>query len=209
MPEHPSIRCLFCGRSAPDVKMTKEHVLRSWFQRFMETDNEGYAYVGMHRADDSNEVQLTERNIVASPWQLTVREVCKNCNTVLLNELIEKPIEDTLLAMMLAIPIVLLPTGSRAVATWAAKTAVVREAQDRGRRAITPNAAAHIVERLEPPPYTFVLAGLAEAPPNTFSRHIRLEFTFESVLDSCHVTTFILGECSCRSWVPVSNPSLI
>ena len=194
MSKHATVRCLFCGRGAPEVKMSKEHVLREFFQQHMEIGQwrSDYAAVFAH---ENGLWESVGRTVPVSPWQVTVREVCEPCNNVVLNSDIEKPVEDTLLALMRGTALVLLPVGCRHVATWAAKTAVVRAAMDAGKRVIPQAAARHIVEHLEPPPFTVVLGGHCAAPPNTWTRHMRMFFTFDDAPpEECHVTTLILGE---------------
>lgn len=141
--------------------------------------------------------QVRERTMDVNPWNVKIREVCGDCNTLVLNNRVELPVEQVLLAMMKAEAVELAAEDATRVATWAAKTAMMRSLQDSGPRAIPRNHFAYLRQNLQPPPHTLIWAGRAEAPPDTWTRHLRFWYLPEGEEGRrarCHSTTLILGE---------------
>ncbi len=186
--------CVFCGKCAPDVKMSKEHVLRAYFAKFFPGAGEKTVFNQRFVAIDGS-LKDIGRSIPNNPFTLTANDVCKPCNEGWLNTEVEVPAQDVLLSLMFGRQITLDKQAMKSVALWGAKTAVVRGLIDAGERVIPQHHYRYIKENLAPPPGTFVWAGFVDFDAKTFTRHLRFSLIEEGGTRThfCHVTTLVLG----------------
>lgn len=186
--------CVFCGRSAPEVTMSKEHVVRALLgKRFPVKQT---STVMRHRYMDDSFTKIQERGLTIprSPFDLTVNRVCKPCNEGWLESKVEVPAEDIISFLMNGLPFAINADSARALATWAAKTAAVRSLMDPGKRMIPDEHFGFIMSELAPPPGTQVFLANTEFCGDTFTRHHRMVFNAGKADEAaCHLTTIILG----------------
>jgi hypothetical protein len=109
----PSRSCVFCGASS---NLTKEHVYPKWLRRALGTDVP--VWIVRNRGGVDEVIRP------ATPFDVTLREVCRDCNNGWLHEL-----EATFRAVMLPAlqdktsPVTVLDSESQqVVAAWALKT---------------------------------------------------------------------------------------
>lgn len=190
-------RCVWCGRSAPQIKLTGEHVLRHWYQEHMGQPGSATAQAEGWFEESTGQWRSRQRAMDVNPWNVTVREVCSDCNTFVLNDRLEVPVQNVLLKMMRAEAVQLGPRDLELVATWAAKTAMMRSLQDAGTRAIPETHFRHLRDELLPPPFTLIWAAAARAPAPVWTRHVRFNIQpgpSADIYARCHSTTLALGE---------------
>jgi hypothetical protein len=125
-----------------------------------------------------------------SGYDATVR-VCRDCNTKILNNRIEKPFEKNLEAMAKGSAVALDSDAVTSMATWAAKTVMTRELLDRGRGDLTiPEWQYRWLHDYVSPPKTMLMYfGRAPYTPNKWDRHRR----FRAVVERMSRVSWNLG----------------
>ena len=193
--------CLFCGRTAPEVKITSEHVLRRWYRQHIEAVPDGvYDRTSLSSVLDpeTGKVVRADQVIPESAWEQRLREVCSDCNEWS-NNAIEVPAQSVALALMLGHPLSLSMAGSAHLATWAAKTAMVRDAAEPGMRTVSRDQWAWLRESASPPLGTAVFAGMVrERHPSALTRHRRIGGPHEarthiSMFELAHLVLVVVG----------------
>lgn len=193
---HPKKSCAFCGRSAPEVKMSKEHVLRAKLAKF---DTGGTTHMDFEQKyrplDPEGELFARSLNIPKRHFDQTVNDVCKPCNEGWLVDDVEDPAERWIVGAMQGRRFASLTAeAARALALWGAKTAAVRALVDPGHRAIPKEHYAHIMTRLEPPPNTSVWLAHVDSRGIPFTRHARYGLWRDTELVNAHLTSILLGD---------------
>ncbi|MGW7103772.1 hypothetical protein [Streptomyces sp. NPDC054838] len=166
-------KCLFCSRSAPEVKMTGEHVLRRelinqvlWGAPKSRTETVTRSYPdGIHVA--------MSREIPQSILNQTLKDVCGNCNSGWMNDL-ENRAEKTLVPLLRGQHTHVSAADAEVLATWAAKTAMVRARVDGDPYTVPEDHRTHIMTTNTPPANLTVWAVTCEPHPNAMSRHRRI-----------------------------------
>jgi hypothetical protein len=185
--------CAFCGRKPPEVKMSKEHVVRSALRKHLPHIEKPHQ-TQQQFLDPSDGKFRTREHVDRSPnaaFNMVVRHVCKPCNEGWLVRSVERPVEQLLGAMLTGTPALISKSDSEALGLWAAKTAAMRALMDPGMRFIPEDHYHHIRDRLQPPPGTFAWAASLPMVLSCVSRHVRLALPLRTVL--AHVTTFYYG----------------
>lgn len=198
--------CAFCGKQRPEVTMSDEHVLKESLQHlatpgFWPVIRTLYHYF---ETDEVLDDVYKDRN--KNPYQVTVR-ICTDCNTNVLNNLIEVPFAGDLEAMATGRARFLDPDAVVRMATWSAKTAMTRELLNRrhGLRTIPPEQYAWLHDEVRPPSTMLMYFGNAEYTPNSFSRHSRIALVDAEgrLLPGAagHFTTLVIGHL----WIVVAG----
>jgi len=119
-----------------------------------------------------------------SGYDATVR-ICKDCNTKILNNRIEKPFQVNLKAMVEGDAVALDSDAVTRMATWAAKTVMTRELLDKGMGDLSiPEWQYRWLHDYVSPPQTMLMYfGKAEYAPDKWDRHRR----FRAVVDGEHL----------------------
>lgn len=139
--------CVFCGRQGP---LSREHVWPRWMSTVPELQTEGC--VGVRRGP------LNASGDTLGPmlgWQLTVREVCAECNNGWMAAM-EKAVRPVLTDLVAGRHIQLSEPEQPVLALWALKTALVSQlvlaAADRKRGAGVPPSEYAALQRSAPRP---------------------------------------------------------
>ncbi|MGW1768878.1 hypothetical protein ACWCQL_33150 [Streptomyces sp. NPDC002073] len=167
-------KCLFCGRSAPEVKMTGEHVLRRelinqvlWEapQSRTETVHRGYS--------DGTQIAMS-RQVPQSILNQTLKDVCGGCNNGWMNNL-EILAEKKLVPLLRGEHTHVGKADAEVLATWAAKTAMVRARVDGDDPYTVPeDHRTHIMNTNTPPANLTVWAATCEPHPSARTRHYKV-----------------------------------
>ncbi|MCC0100716.1 hypothetical protein K7B10_39380 [Streptomyces flavotricini] len=166
-------KCLFCGRSAPEVKMTGEHVLRRelinqvlWGAPKDRTET-------MHRGySDGTQISMS-RQVPQSILNQTLKDVCGDCNNGWMNDL-ENRAEKTLVPLLRGEHTHVAKAGAEVLATWAAKTAMVRARVDGDPYTVPEDHRIHIMTTNTPPANLTVWAAACEPHPSARTRHYKV-----------------------------------
>ncbi|WP_157922595.1 hypothetical protein [Escherichia coli] len=118
-------KCVFCGKSTPEIKFTNEHILPKWLQKHV---------------NDTDSHTFTSKSILKKPinrigrgkksLDLTVNRICNECNNGWMSSKIESPIKPILLSMIKAEKITLCEAQIKLLALWSVKTCLVRSLVD-------------------------------------------------------------------------------
>lgn len=181
-------QCVFCGRSAPEVRITREHVYRKAFKQVL-NQTPPFRWRSAQPALGRNE---EERSQPHSIFDTQVNAVCAQCNNEWLNTKVERPAEEHLKQMMLGLPLEIDRSASLNISRWAAKTAAVRALVDPAPYPIPSEHFRWIKERLEPPPYTAVWLGRCSTTECSLGRQVRIGVE-GSGRSTGHITTTHLG----------------
>lgn len=137
--------CIFCGDSSR--RLTSEHVFPQWISRLLQKRGYGPFTFDSRRADG------LERSFVGQEMPVTIRAVCKTCNSTWLSNL-EHRARPVLSSLIQAEELELSAGEQRLVAVWITKTAMLLEhveslkasqfftAQERTAFATSPNRTA-------------------------------------------------------------------
>jgi hypothetical protein len=192
--------CILCG--LPLTEPSREHAIPAWARRAFDIQSK---VILDARADESSE----DRWRVADMQHLNVTlddAICKLCNTVWLNQQLEKPLQPVLAPMAVSCkPTVLTVARQALIATWAVKTVfflelAFRQLYPAGRTVAgyvaTAPELAWLRSNTEPPPRTYVWLGcwdcLRETPVMYAPSSAPLP-TADGMLVEGHFTTFSLG----------------
>ncbi|WP_129286481.1 hypothetical protein [Streptomyces sp. GZWMJZ-114] len=147
--------CIFCGKSAPEVKMTGEHVLRKelanqvlWPVERKRTESRVFPIPGVGFGFKS-------RDIPESILDQRLVEVCEPCNSGWMNRL-EQSAEQYLFPILRGEEIEVNEAGARLLAAWAAKTAMVRARVDGEPYCVPEEHRRHMVASSSPPKNTMI-----------------------------------------------------
>ncbi|MFI7179743.1 hypothetical protein [Streptomyces spororaveus] len=167
-------KCLFCGRSAPEVKMTGEHVLRRELvnQVLWEAPKSRTEIV---RGFVDGTPTETSREIPQSILDQTLKDVCGDCNNGWMNDL-ENRAERTLVPLLRGERAVVTSADAEILATWAAKTAMVRARVAADPYTVPEDHRRHIMNAKTPPANVTVWAATCEPHPSARTRHLQVEF---------------------------------
>ncbi|MFJ3914110.1 hypothetical protein [Streptomyces vinaceus] len=165
-------KCLFCGRSAPEVKMTGEHVLRrELVNQVLWEAPKSRTEVVRHYADGTpTEVS---REIPQSILDQTLKDVCGACNNGWMNDL-ENRAEKTLVPLLRGERVVVTSDDAEVLATWAAKTAMVRARVDADPYTVPEEHRTHLMNAGTPPSNLTVWVATCDPHPSARTRHYRL-----------------------------------
>ncbi len=184
--------CIFCGKSSPEVKITKEHVLRKWLKQHLSIPDTHICWQ-QNYLDKFKENIYWEKIIPIEPYEMTVREVCKTCNEGWLNLEIEIPVQKTLVSLAKLENIYIDINETQKLAIWAAKTAAIRALIDSGERAIPKEHYYYIKEKKLPPPQTSIWISSCNEVLNTWTRHKRSLYECNGQEIRTHETTITIG----------------
>ncbi|NIC26537.1 hypothetical protein [Serratia plymuthica] len=128
-------KCIFCDKSPPEVKITKEHVLPQWMKKSFPLSPD-YAKNVLYVAETAG-IDPVERNMIGlSPFEMKVSRVCDKCNNGWMSRKLEEPLKTTLEKLITFKSIVLNNEEKELLALWAVKTAAVRALLDTGENVI-------------------------------------------------------------------------
>ena len=181
-------QCIFCGRSAPDVRITREHVYQKAFKQVLNQASPFFWRSSQPALGQGNEERIQPHGI----FDLQVNAVCAPCNNGWLNTEVERPAEGHLKQMMLGLPLEIDRAACLHISRWAAKTAAMRALLDRPPYPIPTEHFRWIMERLEPPPYTAVWLGRCSTTECCLGRQVRVGVGGKGS-GSGHITTTHLG----------------
>ncbi|WP_394789093.1 hypothetical protein [Rhodoferax sp.] len=185
--------CLFCGRGAPEVKISGEHVLRAKLQEhFPKQDTTTL----LHRYQSDEGVKYRSLRIPQGPFTSVVNEVCKPCNEGWLNLELEIPVEPVLVSLIHGKALRLEVNDLRLLSLWAAKTASIRALMVPGPRSIPPEHYRQMMDLREPPEGTHVWMANSVRDWSAFTRHARIALPAGDGTCSIHLSTIILGGLS-------------
>ncbi|WCD83685.1 hypothetical protein KPP03845_100004 [Streptomyces xanthophaeus] len=167
-------KCLFCSRSAPEVKMSGEHVLRR------ELNNQVLWEPAKQRTEilvqvdeETGKPVARSREIPQSILDQKLNDVCRDCNAGWMNDL-ENRAEKKLVPLLRGEHTDVGKTDAEVLATWAAKTAMVR-ARVNGDPYTVPEAhRTHIMTTDTPPANLTVWAAACEPHPSARTRHYKV-----------------------------------
>lgn len=184
--------CIFCKKSAPDVKISREHVLRAAFEKILPGCT---GTVLDQQTFDRNTAEITykKRRIPQSSYNFTVNDVCKICNEGWMNVKVEIAAEKFLFPLILGNEIELSKEATDILALWAAKTAAVRSLIDAKPFAVPPEHFSWLKENLTPPPSTFIWLGRAEFTPYSWTRQRKFILQCNDNYVRAHMTTIVIG----------------
>lgn len=186
--------CIFCGKSAPEVKMSNEHVIRSFLSSYLPSTPTGTNWEQTYVCPERGRLVQRNRKIPRSPLQATSNDVCKNCNEGWLNNKVEIPVEQELGNLIQGRGQYIDQKTGQKISTWAAKTSMVRARMDTEPYPIPQAHHAHLMNTLTPPIGTYVWLGFAEYDPNTFIRQFKFSASYdENPRQRGHLTTLIIG----------------
>jgi hypothetical protein len=188
-------KCVFCSKSPPEVKMSREHVLRAklakvvlgapkqtdWGQKFIDPT--------------TGELVGRQRRLPQGPFDSVVNDICKTCNEGWLNNCVEIPAEKYIEPLVIGAPLLIDGTAKSSISLWASKTAAVRGLMDPHPRGISQEHYEWIMRELSPPPFTYVWMGRCLYNPNTQVRHSRFQVTNMQTgrASPAHASTFSIG----------------
>ncbi|MDM5180604.1 hypothetical protein PO883_25820 [Massilia sp. DJPM01] len=191
--------CVFCGKSPPEVKITREHVLRNRFNKVF-THAWGEMDWNQKYVDKTTgEFIVVNRKIPQSPFDQTINDVCKICNEGWLNVQVEQPVEKYLDCMVLGKDVKVDVEACALLSRWSAKTAAVRGLVDPPPYATTAEEFRWLMEELKPIPNTHIWLGRSEARTKTYVRHLKLKHVCSYVYmprmptTYGHLTTIAIG----------------
>lgn len=146
-------RCVFCQTTSG--KRSGEHVLRRWFKGRIPTS------VGLENYQNVAFREIRTRQIPMSPFDVLVNDVCKRCNESWLND-IEQAVGDLIVELANVRTTRVPEAQAAALATWAAKTALMMTSLDRSMGANAPPSlfAALFADPTTPPAGCRVQIGL-------------------------------------------------
>lgn len=123
--------CIFCQKSASEVKITKEHILPKWMRKRIPLSPDYQKNVLY--TSTTQEVKPLVRNMPGlSPFEMTVSRVCAECNNGWLSIELEAPLQPIIEKLILSKSISLDIDIQRLLALWAIKTATLRALLDPG-----------------------------------------------------------------------------
>ncbi|MCL6302853.1 hypothetical protein [Streptomyces kronopolitis] len=167
-------KCLFCGRSAPEVQMTGEHVLRRklieqvlWGAPKERTETVFRAYA------DGTRVEMS-RQIPESILDQELKDICGPCNSGWMNAL-ENRAEEPLKALFQGRRTHVSETEAADLGTWATKTAMVRGRVDGDPYTVPEVHRTHLMNNGIPPEHVTVWAVTCQFHPSARTRHFRVE----------------------------------
>lgn len=150
---------MFCQRRGP---LSREHVIPEWITHHL---GSGQVTHALTRG------ATTTRTWATDALSLTVKRVCKKCNTGWMEREVEAPAQTLMPALIRGEPKVMDPDEQRVLARWAAKTAVMFQYVVTPPRPVPAGRRRALYTRFEPSGDTlvFLAARLPEAA--TFARH--------------------------------------
>lgn len=186
--------CIFCGKSAPEVKMSNEHVIRSFLSNYLPNPPTSTNWHQSYRSSENGQLITQLRKIPRSPLQATSNDVCKICNEGWLNIKVEQPIENELGALIQGSQLFIQPSIALKVSTWASKTCMVRARLDKPPYPIPSVHHTHLMTHLSPPDGTLVWLGFCQFEPNTFVRQCKfMTAASDDAPKRGHLTTIVIG----------------
>jgi len=184
--------CVFCKKSPPDVKMSREHVLRARIGKVLPPCKKSHL-IQKNFSSDVKSYKSRSLLIPESPYNWTVTDICKTCNEGWLHDDVEVPAEESLFSLIQGVEIEIPLATATALALWAAKTAAVRGIMDPKPMAISPEHFSWIKDNLAPPPYTYVWLARSEYTPDSFTRHLKFGIASNDGLELGHMSTIVIG----------------
>lgn len=185
-------QCPFCHKSPPEIKFSKEHILRNKLNDSFPPLEKGVEWVNQVSNPDGT-VSLTRKKIPQGPFDRTINSVCKQCNESWMNFL-EDEVEDDLLNLIYGRAESPSQNGRLALARWTVKTAGVYSLLHRDGRPGFPEAHfSHLKNNQEPPPFTYVWLCQASFVHNSFMRYKRYHLSAAPDL-SFYIYTLSIGK---------------
>ncbi len=147
--------CIFCGRSPPEVKISKEHLFGDWlrevFPRTAETTHTlGSIEWPMGPAGDKPTVSVNEHGKGHSGSK-KIRAVCRTCNEGWLSNNVEGVAKPILIPLIEGTEVAVSTDMQRILATWASKTAMVGDSVQPLKTVIHQSERTWLKENLAPP----------------------------------------------------------
>ncbi len=152
-------KCIFCKRSTPDVKLTKEHILPKWMKDKI-TNKKSFFYKGGYNAtpfDSTIEYEVRQMDGL-SPFDLTVSAVCNECNNGWMSIDLEEPLQPLLIDLSNGVSREITSNEASLLVRWAIKTAIIKALTEKGYFAI-PDAHITSIFCGEIPKYVNVWIG--------------------------------------------------
>lgn len=158
--------CAFCSRSG--VSRSKEHLLRRWFEGRIPA-SDGVRIM----SDQYGEGTTTSKRLLTvpkSPFDITVNEICRNCNQGWMNDL-ESQVGDLIVELAWARRTRLTPAEVEALRFWCAKTALVKSLQVRSIPRDVDALSSLFAEQRAPSWFGVQIATCKGEAPNPVGRH--------------------------------------
>lgn len=193
-------RCVFCGKEPPEIYFTKEHLISQWLTKHLKPSvSVSHTWKISKRNPNKPHYPLNlsrnERHFRGSTLEISINDVCNECNNDWLLKNVEWPIQETVIALAHGEKLELTAREVKPLALWAAKTALMRSLLD-----LPPTYAAnspffYIRRCLRVPPFTSIwIAMTNQAKSKYFHRHIWLEkLRNDDIAIRTSVTTVVLG----------------
>jgi hypothetical protein len=189
-------KCAFCMKAPPEVKISRSHVIKKEFIQHLTPVLKDSFTTFDAVVIDSVTRETKRKNWRAkalSIYDVAVKDVCLVCNKGWILEDVEKPIFDVLLAVALGRPVCVPRDSARRMALWASVTALQRALTEQGERTIPADHYRWIMERLEPPPLTYVAIARSSR-----TSHAQRLYRFGEMRDDeiiyGYQATFLMGE---------------
>lgn len=182
--------CPFCGKTG--VKRSKEHILPKHLKDKIETHDGP-----MHVFSDDPATGEMKRDVVIdqSPLEMTIREVCVDCNNGWMSR-IESHVDETLVRLASGAVTELTTSEAEALRFWAAKTALVVTLREKA-----VDKPIHLSEMFQtkdvPRGITVQYCICTDIAPNPVPRHTTEEIVVAgrrvTANDRVHLVSFGLG----------------
>lgn len=138
-------KCIFCKRSPPEVRLTREHLLPKWMKKKI-TNKKTFFYKGGYSTSPTNlplKYEVRQMNGL-SPFDLTVSAVCNECNNGWMSIDLEEPIQPLLIDICGGVSRHITSSEASLLARWALKTSIVKALTEKGYFAIPDNHVASV-----------------------------------------------------------------
>ncbi|WP_323210762.1 hypothetical protein [Vibrio parahaemolyticus] len=188
--------CIFCNRTYPEVKMSKEHIIRKKFRKLLGLGGIAHHWEQKIVNQSTGSIEPLEKRIPQSPYETTLNKVCKECNESWLND-IENNVEHLLVSLALNNQEIRgTIEDSKSLALWSYKTSVIKAKADTIFNPIPESYYLWVKDKQEPAPYTFIYLFKCEsAPDNFFIRNLPHTVSLGNHHQfDCHQTTILLGK---------------
>lgn len=151
-------QCIFCR----NFGVSKEHVFPDWLKKlFRRDDSTTHTYGTIDESQIIGIPRINEKHRSGHAGSNTVRVVCEHCNSGWLSQL-ELRTKPFLIPLILGERVEMTPEFQKAIALWAAKTAMTAEMVRPRENGITQTEKSFLKNRLLPPPNWIIwVAGYA------------------------------------------------
>lgn len=165
-------KCVFCQKSPPEVKITKEHILRKAIKKLLPVDDATFRWSQRMNTGTSQLTAWRVRHFPTGPFDQTINRVCKQCNEGWLATDVEQVAEEYLFPLIKGEWLPIDRKGAWVLSMWAAKTAAISALREPLPCAASQAQFTWLMEQLCPDGLTHVWMGKCDDHPVTWLRQI-------------------------------------